>query len=316
MSGGQRQRVGIARALALSPNSSSATSRSRRSTSRSRRRSSTCSRTCSGEFGLAFLFIGHDLSVVRHLCQRVAVMYLGRLVEIADADELFDHPMHPYTQALLAAVPEPDPVAERARHASDPAGRGAEPAEPAFRLRVPPAVPARRARLPRARSRTAGAEARPFCGVPGRGKMRRAVAATRRRETFREPRDSRRLWRANRGGPYDEEHGEPALGRGASRRVEEELRRRLRLRSARSAVRPQPAGAVRPASRPADDAPPARGRRHALGLASDAAASGRGARPRRAAARSAPAGPVSARSAPSIRPRSTRCCSSRSAPTC
>jgi len=67
------------------------------------------------EFGLTYLFISHDLSVVRHICHRVAVMYLGKMVELADCDELFDNPMHPYTRALLDAVPIPDPTIEGAR---------------------------------------------------------------------------------------------------------------------------------------------------------------------------------------------------------
>ncbi len=90
LSGGQRQRVGIARALAMEPPSSSATSRSRRWTSPSRPRSSTCSRSSSAEFGLTYLFVAHDLSVVRHISDRVAVMYLGKIVEITDRKTLYE----------------------------------------------------------------------------------------------------------------------------------------------------------------------------------------------------------------------------------
>ena len=124
--------------------SSSATSRSRRSTSRSRRRSSTCSRDLQARFGLSYLFIAHDLAVVKFIATRVAVMYLGRIVELADKRALFAAPRHPYTQALLASIPVPDPALQAAAHGARKATCRIPAAPPSgcrFRTRCPHARP-------------------------------------------------------------------------------------------------------------------------------------------------------------------------------
>ena len=115
MSGGQRQRVGIARALGLEPDFIVCDEAVSALDVSIQAQVINLLEELRDQFDLTYLFISHDLSVVRHLCHRVAVMYLGRMVELSDTDELFDNPLHPYTKALLESVPIPDPVIEQAR---------------------------------------------------------------------------------------------------------------------------------------------------------------------------------------------------------
>jgi oligopeptide/dipeptide ABC transporter ATP-binding protein len=163
-SGGQRQRIGIARALALNPSFIAADEAVSALDVSVAAQNINLLQDLQEQFGLTYLFITHDLGMVEHIADRIGVMYLGRLMEIADTEDLFARPLHPYTEALMASVPQPDPRGNRTRKRVPLKGEIANPANPpsgcTFHPRCPYAQERCRTEIPALRQIADGRQAR------------------------------------------------------------------------------------------------------------------------------------------------------------
>jgi oligopeptide/dipeptide ABC transporter ATP-binding protein len=163
-SGGQRQRIGIARALALNPSFIAADEAVSALDVSVAAQNINLLQDLQEQFGLTYLFITHDLGMVEHISDRVGVMYLGRLMEVAPTEALFTKPLHPYTEALMAAVPQPDPRGNRTRKRVPLKGEIANAANPpsgcSFHPRCPYAQPRCSAEVPALRTLDGGRQVR------------------------------------------------------------------------------------------------------------------------------------------------------------